>query len=66
MKNSIEIFLPASLGYIDTEGLGNIASCDRVAAIHLWVPEGFVAPVALPDKVECVETASIQIGRAHV
>lgn len=59
MKNSIEIFLPASLGCIDTEGIGNIASCDRVVAIHLWVPKGFVPPVALPDKVECVETACL-------
>ena len=47
------------MGCIDTEGIGNIASCDRVAAIHLWVPEGFVSPVALPDKVECVETACL-------
>ena len=59
MKNSIEIFLPASLGCIDTEGIVNIASCDRVAAIHLWVPKGFVPSVALPDKVECVETACL-------
>ena len=59
MDKRIEIFLPASSGCIDIEGIGNIALCDRIAAIHIWVPMGFTLQECLPAKVDCIEVGSL-------
>ena len=59
MNSSIEIFFPISSDCIDIERVKNIAQCQRVAGVHLWIPKGFSTQMQLHDKVRCLETESL-------
>lgn len=59
MNNSIELFLPVSEGCFDVDSISDIAACDRVKGITLWLPSGFEMNAALPAKVETLYAGSL-------